>query len=53
MDRGSEALNTTRFGARPSDDPAPRRRTANRLAAHDWRGSRAIQLIVEHREPVE
>jgi len=45
------ALNAIHFGAWPGDEPAPRSRIAYRLACDDWRGARAIQLIVEHREP--
>lgn len=46
-----EALSAIHFGAWPGDEPAPRCRIAYRLACDDWRGARAIQLIVEHREP--
>lgn len=46
-----EPLNAIHFGAWPGDEPAPRSRIAYRLAGDDWRGARAIQLIVEHREP--
>ena len=49
---GSRApLNAIHFGSWPGDPPPPRCRIAYRLAADDWRGSQAIQLIVEHREP--
>ena len=46
-----EALNAIHFGAWPGDPPASSSRIAYRLAPDDWRGPRAIQLIVEHREP--
>lgn len=46
-----EPLNAIHFGCWPGDPPSSRSRIAYRLAADDWRGSQAIQLIVEHREP--
>ena len=35
-----------------AEPPSPRVRIAYRLAADDWRGGDAVQLIVVHREPV-
>lgn len=46
-----DALNAIHFGGGPGEAPAQRIRIAYRLVADDWRGPRAIQLIVEHREP--
>ncbi|MCR6662274.1 MAG: single-stranded-DNA-specific exonuclease RecJ [Luteimonas sp.] len=46
-----EPLNAIHFGGWTGDAPRGNARIAYRLAADDWRGARAIQLIVEHREP--
>ncbi|WP_425599824.1 single-stranded-DNA-specific exonuclease RecJ [Luteimonas aestuarii] len=46
-----DALNAIDFGGGSGEAPCGHVRLAYRLAADDWRGARAIQLIVEHREP--
>ena len=45
-------LNAIHFGGWDGDAPPSRVRIAYRLAADDYRGGEAIQLIVVHREPV-
>ena len=44
-------LNAIHFGGWDGDAPPARLRIAYRLAADDYRGSEAIQLLVVHREP--
>ncbi|TYT23774.1 single-stranded-DNA-specific exonuclease RecJ [Luteimonas viscosa] len=44
-------LNAIHFGGWSGEPPPARCRIAFRLAPDDWRGPRAIQLVVEHREP--
>ncbi|MBP6798447.1 MAG: single-stranded-DNA-specific exonuclease RecJ, partial [Luteimonas sp.] len=45
-------LNAIHFGGWSGEAPPRELRLAYRLAPDDWRGGQAIQLIVEHREPV-
>ncbi|WP_202841904.1 single-stranded-DNA-specific exonuclease RecJ [Luteimonas saliphila] len=44
-------FNAIQFGGWSGEPPPGRCRIAFRLAPDDWRGPRAIQLVVEHREP--
>ena len=44
-------LNAIHFGGWEGEAPPSRVRIAYRLAADDWRGGDAVQLLVEHREP--
>ena len=46
-----EPLNAIHFGGWHEQEPAPRLRLAYRLVPDDYRGGKAIQLIVEHSEP--
>ncbi len=46
-------LNAIHFGGWSGETPPRESRLAFRLAPDDWRGGQAIQLIVEHREPVQ
>ena len=48
-----EPLNAIQFGGWHGVEPASRLRLAFRLAPDDYRGGQAIQLVVEHREPVQ
>ena len=45
------ALNAIHFGGWTGAAPPARCRMAYRLAGDDWRGPRAIQLVIEHLEP--
>ena len=47
-----EPLNAIHFGGWHEQEPAPRLRLAYRLVPDDYRGGKAIQLIVEHSQPV-
>ena len=47
-----ESLGAIQFGGWNGEAPAPRVRLAYRLAPDDYRGGGAIQLLIEHREPV-
>jgi len=47
---GSKRLNAIHFGGWGGDAPPSRVRIAYRLAADDYRGGEAIQLLVVHRE---
>lgn len=47
-----EPLNAIHFGGWREQEPASRLRLAYRLVPDDYRGGGAIQLIVEHREPL-
>ncbi len=49
---GPLRLNAIHFGGWNDEPPPPRLRLAYRLATDDYRGGQAIQLIVEHREPL-
>ncbi len=44
-------VNAIHFGGWVGEAPATNVRIAYRLVPDDWRGPRAVQLIVEHREP--
>ena len=46
-----EPLNAIHFGGWHEQEPAPRLRLAYRLVPDDYRGGKAIQLIVQHSEP--
>lgn len=50
---GSGPIDAIHFGGWRGDAPGARERIAYRLVADDYRGGQAIQLIVEHREPLE
>jgi single-stranded-DNA-specific exonuclease len=47
-----EPLNAIHFGGWQEQEPSARTRIAYRLTPDDYRGGGAIQLIVEHREPL-
>ena len=47
-----ETLNAIHFGGWQEQEPGSRLRLAYRLVPDDYRGGKAIQLIVEHREPL-
>ena len=47
-----EPLNAIHFGGWHEQEPATRLRLAYRLVPDDYRGGKAIQLIVEHSQPV-
>ena len=46
-----EPLTAIHFGGWHEQEPAPRLRLAYRLVPDDYRGGKAIQLIVQHSEP--
>jgi single-stranded-DNA-specific exonuclease len=48
-----EPLNAIHFGGWQTQEPEPRLHIAYRLVPDDYRGGSAIQLIVEHSEPVQ
>ena len=48
-----EPLNAIQFGGWRGVEPASRLRLAFRLVPDDYRGGQAIQLVVEHSEPVQ
>ncbi len=49
---GGLRLNAIQFGGWSEQSPTPRLRVAYRLVPDDYRGGRAIQLIVEHLEAI-
>ncbi|TWI03799.1 single-stranded-DNA-specific exonuclease [Luteimonas cucumeris] len=52
LGRGALRLNAIHFGGWRDQPPPPRLRVAYRLSPDDYRGGQAIQLIVEHCEPL-
>jgi len=48
-----DPLNAIHFGGWQTQEPEPRLHIAYRLVPDDYRGGSAIQLIVEHSEPVQ
>ena len=51
VDGRREPLNAIHFGGWHEQEPASRLRLAYRLVPDDYRGGKAIQLIVQHSEP--
>jgi len=52
VDGRREPINAIHFGGWHEQEPPSRTRIAYRLVPDDYRGNGAIQLIVEHREPL-
>ncbi|MEN5061602.1 single-stranded-DNA-specific exonuclease RecJ [Luteimonas sp. TWI1416] len=52
LDGRPATVDAIHFGAWREVAPAPRERIVYRLAPDDYRGGDAVQLLVEHREPI-